>query len=324
MKRSVSVVIPNYNGKEIIGDCINAAKTALEHAGCDHEIIVSDDASKDDSVDFIHSSFPYIKLLTSNLNSGFSININKGIRVAKHDLVLLLNSDVILSQNYFDSLFQYFDDQQMFGVMGRISWKDGRIQDAAKYPKVKGVQVVSTKNIIPAGPGFFPTLFLSGANALVDRNRLMELGGMEELFSPYYFEDVDLSLRAWRLGWKCAYEHEAICFHATSATIGKNKKSKVKIIAKRNKFLLHWMHLQGVQRIGWCLEILFNSLFRWIALDKKYYSSLFQFLKMLKEANRSKEKFKTLQKKHNSKRSITVVIDEIKKGMEGKMKGDIF
>lgn len=288
-------------------------------AKLDYEIIVTDDASKDNSVTFLRERFPLVKVIESQFNQGFSTNINKGIFAAKNDLVLLLNSDVELTMEYFAPQLKYFKNEDTFGVMGRIEDKTGKIQDAAKYPAMKGSQIIATKNFLvenlrPA----IPTFFLSGANALIDRKKLMELRGFDEIFSPFYMEDVDLSLRAWRLNWRCFYEQEAVCYHATSATINAhNKRKKIKIIAKRNKFMLHAIHLSGLHRLLWQTEIAFNFLFRWIILDLAFYKSFFAFLSKHKKVEDSRKSFKGLQEKYNSKLSVLDIIKNIKAEISG-------
>lgn len=319
MSLSLSIVIPNYNGSKLLEQCITKAVEAAQHAKLEYEIIVSDDASTDDSVTLLKEKFLLVKIIESQSNHGFATNINKGIFAAKNHLVFLLNSDVELTKEYFVSQLKYFENRDTFGVMGRIEDKSGKIQDAAKYPATKGIQIIATKNFLPEKLRVqVPSFFLSGANALVNRKKLMELNGFDEIFSPFYMEDVDLSLRAWRLNWKCYYEHESLCYHATSSTINAhNKRKKVKLIAKRNKFLLHAMHLSGLHRLLWQIEIIFNFLFRWIVLDALFYKSFFAFLSKSKEVTASRKKFKDLQEKYSSELSVLSVIKTIKEKISG-------
>ena len=181
--------------------------------------------------------------MLSNKNSGFSITINKGIFTAQYDLLLLLNSDVKLSPDYFEKQLKYFDEPDTFGVMGRIAgWDDDKIQDGGKYPNLEWVKIKTSTNFIPINNlvnDNLYSIYLSGANAFVSKEKIITLGGFDELFSPFYIEDVELSIRAWRMGWKCYYEHNAICRHKTSVTI-KSKESKrfIKTIYYRNKMFL--------------------------------------------------------------------------------------
>lgn len=286
MDRSISVIIPNYNGKHLLEEYLPSVLAALKYSKADYEVIISDDASTDDSVEFIRENYPDIKIVRSEINQGFSHTINSGINIAKKSLVLLLNSDVKLKEDYFESQWKYFEKPDTFGVMGSIWTEDGkRLMDAAKYPVWKGGQLRTTVNyrVKEKNDRGSYTLFVSGANALVDREKLMELQGMDPRYSPFYMEDVDLSVRAWRKGWKCYYEPKAICYHKLSETISThNSKKKVSYISKRNKFIFHDTHLQGGKRLLWNIENAINLMTRWLVVDLAYYKSYFEYKKIKK------------------------------------------
>lgn len=316
MKFSVSVVIPNYNGKKLLEENIPFVLSALKFSCDDYEIIVSDDASTDDSIFFLQKNYPETKILSTEKNSGFSITANRGIRAAQKQLTLLLNSDVKLSENYLADQLKYFEHTDTFGVMGSVCSPDGKLIDAAKYPKWRGFQIKSTLNFSLLNvPEYFliPTYFLSGANALMDTKKLKQLHGFNEIFSPFYMEDVDLSVRAWKMGWKCFYEPKAICFHRVSDTIKKHSTEKsVKIISRRNKFIFHKTHLSGNKKVFWESETLINLLFRWLTLDFDYYQSHRDFRKMFPQIKLSIEKFNAL---HPGK-SIAQIVNEIQKSVK--------
>ena len=108
---------------------------ALIHVGIPYEIIVVDDISTDESVNYLHEFFKEIIVLQNETNTGFAATINKGVFIAKLSHLLLLNSDVKLSKSYFVPLIKYFDKPDTFGVMGRIiGWDNDTIQDGGKYP----------------------------------------------------------------------------------------------------------------------------------------------------------------------------------------------
>ena len=289
MQHSVSVVIPNYNGKHLLEEYLPYTIAALKKAGTDHEIIISDDASTDDSVKFIQEKYPEIKIVRSEANKGFSHTVNNGIQSASKTLVLLLNSDVKLKEDYFQYQWKYFEDPNTFGVMGSIWTEDGkRLMDAAKYPVWKGGQLRSTVNYTLKQKNKEPllTLFLSGANALVDREKLIKLGGMDTRYSPFYMEDVDLSVCAWRSGWKCYYEQDATCYHKLSETISNNNsKKKISYISRRNKFIFHHSHLSGAKRLFWQLENMMNLVFRGLISDIDYYRAFSEYREIVNSSD---------------------------------------
>lgn len=312
----ISVIIPNYNGRDLLPQTLPYLYAALGHSGLPYEIIISDDASSDESAHYIRNTFPEIKLLVSDTNQGFSCAINKGIFAARYELLLLLNSDVKLTFNYFEKLPAYFSAADTFGVMGRITgWDDDEIQDGGKYPAFQGVKIKTSGNYIPVNPDEdkrLYTMYLSGANAMVSREKMYELGGFDELFSPFYVEDFELSLRAWRLGWKCYYEHHAVCRHRTSATIkSESSKNFVKAVYYRNKMFLHAIHLTGYKSVIWYLQLLPEAIMQLFTGRKWFFSALKMFFSSQKGIANSKEKFKKLAEKKSVNLSVHAVVNKI-------------
>lgn len=321
-RKSISVVIPNYNGQELLDTNIPTVYEALQTAGVDYEFIVVDDASTDDSVALLKKKFPQIVVLVNEVNQGFSPTINRGIMAATKDLVFALNSDVKLTAGYFLPLFKYFEKDDTFGVMGQILDMSGKkIQDAAKYPQQKSTQKIrsTTDFILDPFPNDFwiPSLYLSGANALLDREKVQELGGFDEIYAPFYVEDVDLSLRAWQLGWACYYEHESKCHHPESVTIANyHKKRKIYVISARNKLILHALHLSGVSKLIWNLKVTIDFLVYWLALNFRFYEAFFLFLRRSRQLRQSKKRMKRLLKKYNRTESVNHIIEQMRQEIE--------
>ena len=310
---SISVVIPNYNGSEILVETIRCAIKALETSQVtDYEIIVSDDASVDDSIQVIKANFNDVIIRKSDLNTGFAGNTNRGIFETQKELIFLLNSDVHLTEGYFTSLIPMFANEKTFGVMGAI--KDAETfknQDGAKYPKIILYNINSNKNVM-SEKAVLPTFFLSGANALIRSSYLKKIGGFCELFNPYYSEDVELGIRAWRMGWELYFQPQAICFHETSSTIKKIDSQSVQLIAKRNKYFLHTLHLPKLLRFIYLLNISLNSLFKLLVGKKVHFLALVSFWKMYSKVSAE------IQARHTSEENkFTLSLFQIEKKIRG-------
>src|SRR5690606_35839786 len=260
VKRNVSIIIPNYNGADLLKQYLPYTFAAADHADVDYEVIVVDDASTDDSIAFVEAHYPQVVLVKNATNRGFSLSCNEGMKVAQYDLLLFLNSDVKLSPDYFEHQWTYFEQEDTFGVMGRImSMDQQRMEDTARYPNFMGYRIKATSFFYSNDKEpSIPTTYLSGANALVDAKKMKAMGGLDPIFSPFDAEDLDLALRAWRAGWKCFYEHQSVCYHQVSTTT-KNHCTKdwVKEIYYRNRFLVHAIHLEGISFWMWYLHVLF-------------------------------------------------------------------
>ncbi len=316
---NISVVIPNYNGVHLFPFTLPALFDALTNSGKQFEVIIIDDCSTDDSVNYLRDNFPQISVISNSSNLGFSKTINRGIDTATHELVLLLNSDVKLTNNYFADQLRYFEGSDTFGVMGKIiGWDDDLVQDTAKYPKFEGFKLKTSFNYLSSDSNQLSySMYLSGANALVDRKKLLQLGGFNSLYSPFYMEDVDLSIRAWRIGWKCYFEPLSICRHRTSTSIAsKEKKQVIKTIYNRNKMYFHAIHLNGLPLAGWYLQTFFELLIRTLILQFYYFRSFVAFIKNDPGIRDSRSKLVELSKKTGVFLTLNSVADLIKKSVE--------
>jgi GT2 family glycosyltransferase len=285
MQKGVSVVIPNYNGVSLFPHTLPTVFAALRQVPLPTEVLVVDDCSTDASVLFLQQNFPSVKLRQNKANSGFSATANKGVKAAAFDLVLLLNSDVKLEPDYFIGQLPFFEQEDTFGVMGCIrGWDDDRVQDGAKYPRFHGVKIKTSGNYLlqdekAMKDGLF-SVYLSGANALLAKEKFLVLGGFNELFSPFYVEDYELSLRAWRMHWKCYFHYPSVCRHKTSTTISSAKKAAyVEVIYNRNKFYLHALHLGPLKRCVWMLQLLPEAVMKLFTLKWNYFRSVFLFFR---------------------------------------------
>jgi len=315
--KSLSILIPNYNGRKLLEKFLPSTFIAAENSHLSFEVIVIDDASTDDSISFIQSNYPEIILHRNAVNQGFSKTCNVGIHLAKNNLLLILNSDIQLSPSYFKNQLKYFDIPSTFGVMSKIEDVSNpnhieRSQTLSRFGfRVKRRDIICSysKNEL------YPTVFLSGANALIDLEKIKILGGFNELFSPYYSEDTELSIRAWRLGWKCYFDNFSSCTHLHCSTIKNNaKKRKIKTIYYRNKFILHALHLTFLQTILFDLQILFLLVLPKIFLGKFWIvTSFINYLKQKNDIYYSKKQFKNLMQEYKSNIKIFDIKDIIRK-----------
>jgi GT2 family glycosyltransferase len=315
-QKGISVIIPNYNGRLLLPEILPPLYEALDNIHLPYEIIVSDDCSTDETIVFLKKNYPAIILLENEKNKGFSPTINKGIFASQYAFLLLLNSDVKLMKDYFKNLLPYFDDEDTFGIMGRIiGWDDDNIQDGGKYPSLQGAKIKTSINYIALESNTedrLYSMYLSGANAFVSRDKIIELGGFDELFAPFYIEDVELSIRAWRLGWKCYYEHRAICCHKTSTTIkSKSSKNFINTIYYRNKMYLHAIHLDNGKLILWHFQLFIEIFIHLITGRWWFFVSLKSFFSNQHKIKLSKHNFLKLAKKENVLLSIKDVVHNI-------------
>jgi GT2 family glycosyltransferase len=315
MKKGISVIIPNFNGKELLKENLPFVIKSLADVS-QSEIIIVDDASTDNSIDYLKNSYPDIKIIENAENIGFGASINAGLNKAKHELVLLLNSDIKPDNKYISKSLRYFEDPDTFGVMGIIKDElSDEILEGVKWPRIS-VSGLKYKDIrmpeIEKWDEQIFTIYVCGGNAIVDREKMLELDGFLDLYHPFYQEDVDLSIRAWLSGWKLYFNPEAYCYHKHSATINKYySKDFIKLISKRNRLILNYLYLTGYPELLFMITTYIKSL---------YYKSLYTIrlsyvYPAYREFFRMMGKLRSFQPPMNKTETLNQVIAEVRRNI---------
>lgn len=230
---NVAIVIPNWNGFERLKKNIPEVLKIKEV----REFIIVDDASNDNSVSFINSNFPSIKLIKKSKNTGFASTVNLGASKTVCELIFLLNNDATADPNCLKFILPHFHDKKVFSVGlntgGNWSWAKFEKGFLWHY-KVDGV-VKKTHE----------TLWVSGGSGVFRKDIWDKLGGLDELFDPFYEEDVDLGYRAIKRGYINLWEPRARAYHQSSkGVINANfSKNKVQKISQRNQLLFIWKNI---------------------------------------------------------------------------------
>ena len=222
----VSLVIPNYNGEELIQKNLPYVISAYKsNENKIVEIIVVDDASSDKSVSLLKKDFPEVKIIKHKINRGFSSSVNTGVRMSKGDLIALLNTDVIPDKDFLVHALPRFEDEKVFAVSFHekgYGWAKGCFFDGF----INHEQGKESKNV-------HDTFWVSGGSGIFKRSLWMKLGGMDEkLLSPFYWEDIDISYRAAKRGWLLLWEPRVKVVHEHEVTMRKvsqNYKNMIQI-----------------------------------------------------------------------------------------------
>ncbi len=245
----ISVVIPNYNGEKLLKKNLPRICAVLESADQKVEVIITDDASKDESLAIIQefilskkATLP-IHVVENKRNQGFSSNVNRGVQKATGDVILLLNTDVIPEKGFISPLLVHFDDPYVFavGCMDKSIEGDKTILRGRGLGKwEKGIFIhargeVDRKN----------TLWVSCGSGMFRKSIWDKLGGLDPLYNPYYWEDIDLSYRALKSGYKLIFEPESTVIHEHDLGSIKTQKSQENITrhAYRNQFIFIWKNV---------------------------------------------------------------------------------
>jgi len=232
----ISIVIPNYNGAKLLEKNLSKILQAVSfYKKGKTEIIIVDDASTDNSLDLVKDK--NVIVLKNEKNLGFSSTVNKGVRKATGDIIILLNTDVYPQENFLEPLLKHFDDENVFAV----GCLDKSIEGEKIVERGRGLGVWKRGFLIHRRGEVDKTntLWVSGGSGAFRKSIWDKLGGLNELYNPFYYEDIDLSYRALKSGYKIFFEPKSIVFHEHEKGSIKDKytPSQIKAIAYRNQFI---------------------------------------------------------------------------------------
>jgi GT2 family glycosyltransferase/glycosyltransferase involved in cell wall biosynthesis len=250
-KASASVVIPNWNGRDLLAQYLPPLIEAM--AGHpDNEIIVVDNGSTDGSVDYVRTQFPAVRVLALDRNLGFGAGSNAGFRAARNDIVVLLNNDMRVEQGFLAPLLEGFTDEKVFAVSCQIFFSDpSRVREETGLTQGwwESGSLRVRHRIDDAVTSLFPCFYGGGGSCAFDRRKFLELGGFDPLLSPFYLEDTDLGYQAWKRGWKVLYQPASVVYHEHRGTIGKHfSESQIQAVLKKNFLLFCW---KNIHQPGW-------------------------------------------------------------------------
>ena len=282
----VSVVIPNWNGKTLLEKNLPILLQAFANKKNKiAEIIIVDDKSSDDSVSFLKKNYAdKIKLTCHKVNRGFSSAVNTGFRAAKQPLVCLLNTDVLPEEDFLEPVHQHFNNNKVFGVSLH---EKGYSYAVGKF---KNGYIVHEPG--KASNSSHSTFWVSGGSGVFKRQIWMKLGGLDEkIFSPFYWEDVDLGYRALKRGYKLLWEPKANVIHQHESVINSNnfKKWKVSLIKERNHLLLNWKNLTSSNLLKKHRSGMFQRIIRHPGYMKVFMAALFKYPAIVEARKKEKK-----------------------------------
>lgn len=250
MKPDVSIVIPNFNGADLLARNLPSVLLAAKTYKQNTKVIVVDDGSHDASLQVLEQQFPQVGVIVHPHNKGFADAVYTGISTAQTELIFLLNSDVQPDPQCLEPLVEYFKEPDTFAVSPLIRDENKEINRHSwnirgfKKGNLKPIEWHLDQAFAARLEGKLLTIYASGGSVLLRKSMFMALGGFLPLFKPFYGEDYDLGLRAWRRGWRSYFEPGVSVIHQHHGSIKDNvKRTYVKRIRRRNKLILEWMHL---------------------------------------------------------------------------------
>jgi GT2 family glycosyltransferase len=250
----LSVIIPNWNGKRFLEECLDSLKEQTFH---NFETILVDNGSTDGSAKYAEERYgDFVRIIRNKKNLGFTGGNNVGIAAAKGEYIVLLNNDTWAEPTWLEELvnatqldrpvgmwaskvYSYYKRDRIEAVGELIYW-DGLNRSRGQYEHEEG-QYEKMEEI------FFPP----GCGGMYRKVVFEEIGLFDEDFFAYG-DDAEIGIRARLAGWKCVYVPKAILYHKNSGSTGQYSPFKA-FYVERNRF---WITLKYFP-----LPLLFLSIF---------------------------------------------------------------
>ena len=223
----VSIIVLNYNGRHFLEECLSSV---LQQEYPEFEVILVDNGSVDGSVDFVRERFPSVRLLPLENNKGFAGGNNRGVEIAKNDLIVLLNNDTRVEQGWLKALVAAIEPEDV-AVASALILTEGI---PARYYEKNGSLNFLGHNIMRIFDRR-EDIFYAGGASLIYKRRLLGLPFDEDYFA--YSEDAWLGLRARFAGYAVRHVHQAVVHHCGSGTTRKQANSFVTFLQERNRLL---------------------------------------------------------------------------------------
>ncbi len=244
-KPRVSVIVLNYNGAASIGKCIESIRS---QSCSPKEIILVDNNSSDGSADEAERRFPYLRVFRNPKNLGFAEGNNVGIRNSSGELILLANNDIVLEQDAISHLIESLRDD--IGIVGGVIyysngkkiWAYGGRFDPMTGMHWHALQGMERKTFVPEE---LEVDYVPGA-LLLARRSLLDRAGLLDGYFFLYGDDIDLALKAKRMGYSVIVTSAAIANHMVSQSVKKLEQKHELLgyyMMNRNMFYLYLVHL---------------------------------------------------------------------------------
>ena len=237
----VSIIIVNYNGKELLQKCLDSL---LKVNYDNFEIILVDNNSTDGTVEFITKNYPSLIIIKLDSNKGFAEPNNVAAKISKGKYLLFLNNDTVVTPNFISEMVKVMETDKKIAVCQSLLLKpDGSVDSSGDFIDHLGV-VYNSKTKIDE---IREVSSARGASMLVRSDIFEKLDGFDQKFFVT-FEDVDLCWRSWILGYRVLIIPTSIVYHEGGITI-KKIKSEIAFHGFKNQLAMKITNFEPILAI---------------------------------------------------------------------------
>ncbi len=309
----VAVVILNWNGKKFLESFLPSVVACNTFYS---KIILADNASTDNSVQYVRSNFPNIEIIQNKSNGGFAKGYNDALKYVNAEYYVLLNSDVQVTPGWMDSIIQLMNDDPLIAAcqpkirayhdkkMFEYAGAAGGFMDKYGYPFCRGRILEITEEDHGQYDDVREIFWATGACLFIRSTCYREINGFDEDFFAH-MEEIDLCWRLKNLGYKIMYSPHSTVYHVGGGTLNKSSAKKTYLNFRNNLILLCKNHpaeylfskmclrmiLDGVAAFKFLLSGQFRHFIAVLKAHRSFYSVLPSTIKKRKELQMKIKKY---------------------------------
>lgn len=256
-----SLVVLNYDERELVVECVASMLAAI---GSNDEIIVVDNGSTDGSADAVADAFPSVKVIRLPENR-YIFSLNAGLEASRGTYVAFCNNDMVVEPNFVEEALACFDADDIFAVCSRVLDRNGDEQGTRTAGHwIHGLLVYEP---LPHVDRVTDCFFAVGGQSFFRRDVLGRIGSIDELLWPMYHEDIELSYRAWKSGYRIVYAPRSVCHHKGGQTSRRVfTASQLRSFVRQNEILMVWKDVDDfrmlAEHVVWILPRLLAAVVR--------------------------------------------------------------
>ena len=242
--KNCSIIIPHYNGKKILRRCLNSL---IETTPSNHEIIVVDNASSDDSLSMLEKDFSQVRTISNKTNLGYAGACNVGALNSTNDYLIFLNNDTELTNHWIEPLITQLENEKVASVQPKIKNLDnkkyfdyagaaGGYIDIFGYPFCRGriFDTIEKDNLQYESK---ETVFWASGTAFATKKEIFIKSGMFDLTMFAHMEEIDYHWRSQMMGYKIIMTPESTIYHEGAKTLSYESSQKT-YLNHRNSLII--------------------------------------------------------------------------------------
>ncbi len=310
MLEKTAIVILNWNGKSFLEQFLPSVISTSKGA----RVIVADNASTDDSIEFLKAHFPTVELIINQTNGGFAKGYNDALKLVDAEFYVLLNSDIETSENWLEPLLECFTDERVAGCQPKVksfhsrekfehAGATGGFLDVNYFPFCRGRILMNVEDDNGQYDSEQEVFWATGACMAIRSKCFHEVGGFDEDFFAH-MEEIDLCWRLKRKNYRFLVTPKSVVYHVGGGTLPYNSPRKTFLNFRNSLFMLTKNHqgllfpkllwrltIDGIAAMGFLAKGEFKQFGAVFKAHMAFYGKLSTFLKKRKSLKSSSTRF---------------------------------